>query len=303
MRYRHAIPSALVFVVLTLGCRHTQVPLPSVTQVQPGDSAISAARGESIVRNVAVCGGCHAADEKNPDSALSGGKEFRNWRIGISRASNLTADPETGLGSWSEAEIVRAIRNGQSRDGRLLTPVMPYEWFHEMSDGDAFSVARYLKTLRPVHNEVKQSPNLIFKLGRIFLGPKPAVSTSSPLHGATADYGSYLTQHVGLCAECHTPRGGLLQKPVMSRLFAGVPNPPKDFPAKPSNLTPDLTTGIGSWSEDDFLQTMRTGKNPSGRSLHRFMPWPELRRMSDENLRAMYRYLKTVPPIHNDVTK
>ena len=230
--------------------------------------------------------------------------EFRNWRIGTSRASNLTSDAETGLGTWSEAEIVRAIRNGQSNRGRLLSPIMPYEWFHEMSDDDAFAVARYLKSLSPARNEVKQNPNLIFKFGKlVFLGPKPAMSASAPPRAATAEYGGYLAQHDALCAECHTPRSGLLQKPDRNRLFAGVANPPKDFPAKPSNVTPDPTTGIGRWSEDDFVQAMRTGKTPSGYSLRPFMPWPELRRMSDDDLRAIYRYLRTVPPVRNDVTK
>jgi mono/diheme cytochrome c family protein len=291
-----------VFGALALSCGHTQVPLPQLPQSIATDSTATIARGESIVRNVSVCGGCHGAEEKNPDGALSGGKEFHNWRIGTSRASNLTSDPETGLGAWSEAEIVRAIRNGQSRNGRLLSPVMPYEWLHEMSDDDAFAVARYLKTLPPVRNEVKQSPNFVFKLGKLlFLGPKPAISASAPPRGATADYGGYLSQHVGLCAECHTPRKGLLQNPDRSRLFAGASNPPKDFPAKPSNITPDPATGIGKWSENDFVQAMRTGKEPGGRSLHPFMPWPELKRMSDDDLRAMFRYLKTVPAVHNEI--
>jgi mono/diheme cytochrome c family protein len=302
--HRHAITFVLVFSGLALSCRHTQVPLPQVPRSMSTDITASVARGETIVRNIAVCGGCHAAEEKNPDGVLSGGKEFHNWRIGTSRASNLTSDPETGLGAWSEAEIVRAIHNGQSKNGRLLTPVMPYEWFYEMSDDDAFAVARYLKTLPPVRNEVKQSPNFIFKLGKLFLlGPKPALSAPAPPRGATAEYGGYLAQHVGLCAECHTPRAGLLQNPDRSRLFAGVANPPKDFPAKPSNLTPDRSTGIGAWSEDDFVQTMRTGKNPTGRSLHPFMPWPELKRMSDDDLRAMVRYFKTVPAVHNEIKR
>lgn len=288
---------------MTLSCRHTQVPLPSERPVR-SDTTVLTARGESIVRNVAVCGGCHAADSMHDvDGPLSGGMEFQDWRIGTSRAANLTSDPETGLGTWSEAEIVRALRNGQRKDGRLLAPVMPYEWFHEMSDDDAFAVARYLKSLPPVRHEVKQSPNLVFKLGKLFLGPKSSISASAPPRGATAEYGGYLAQHVGLCADCHTPRGGLMAKPDKSRLFAGTAHPPKDFPANPSNLTPDNATGIGQWTETDFLQTLRTGVNPKGISLHAIMPWRQIRRMSDEDLRAIYRYLRTVPPIHNEVPR
>ena len=303
--HRDSVSALVVSVLVTAGCRHAQIPLPAMSQARTIDTAALTARGESIVRNIAVCGGCHAADPmRHIDGALSGGKEFRDWRIGTARAANLTSDAETGLGTWSEAEVVRALRNGQRKDGRLLAPVMPYEWFHEMSDEDAFAVARYLKSLPPVRNDVKQNPNLVFKLGKLFLlGPKPAISTSAPPGAPTADYGAYLTQHVGLCADCHTPRTGLQSKPDKSRLFAGNAHPPKDFPANPSNVTPDNETGIGKWTEADFVQTMRTGKNPAGVSLHPFMPWPELRRMSDEDLRAMYRYLRTLPPIHNAVPR
>src|SRR5438045_1126106 len=136
---------AFASIFLLLGCGHSRVPLPNLSAATSGDS--SAGRGEHIVRNVAVCGSCHADDPKHPDGPLSGGMEFHDWRIGIARASNLTPDPETGLGTWSDAEIVRAIRSGQRKDGRLLAPVMPYEWFHEMADADALAVARYRNTL------------------------------------------------------------------------------------------------------------------------------------------------------------
>ena len=285
-----------------LSCRHTQVPLPSVPSA-PGDTAVSAARGEYIVRTVGVCGGCHAADEKNPDGALSGGHPFRDWRLGIARGSNLTSDPETGLGNWSEAEIVRALRNGERRDGRLLAPVMPYQWLHEMSDADAFSVARYLKTLPPVRNAVRQDFNFVFRLGKLFfLAPEPAISVSAPPAGATAAYGGYLAQHVAFCGECHTPRTGLRAEPDKNRLFTGMTNPPKDFPAKPPNLTPDLDTGIGAWSETDFLKTIHTGVTPDAETMNPFMPWHQLQRMSDDDLRAIYRYLRSLPPIRNEVT-
>ena len=286
------------FALMSWSCSHGQIPLPAPPPGASGD----AARGEYIVRNVAACGGCHAASERDPDGPLSGGREFHDWRIGTARASNLTPDNETGLGTWSEAQIVRALRNGQRRDGRLLAPVMPYEWLHEMSDDDAFAVARYLKSLPPVRNQVTQSPSIWFKLGKLFLGPKPAQSVTAPARAATAEYGGYLSQHVGLCAECHTPRGGVRSTPDMSRLFAGMSNPPKGFPANPSNLTPD-PTGIAKWSEDDFLKTIHTGVDPSGNHLHPFMPWKQNRRMTDDDLRAINRFLRTVPPIHNDVPR
>jgi len=251
-----------------------------------------------------VCGGCHSSSERDPDGPLSGGREFRDWRIGVARASNLTPDNETGLGTWSDAEIVRAIRNGQRKGGRLLAPVMPYVWFHDMSDEDALAVARYLKSLAPVRNAVRQNPSVWFKLGKLFmLHPLPAASIPPQTAAATAQYGGYLSQHVGLCAECHTPRTGIKDEADKSRLFAGVKNPPKGFPQNPSNLTPDATTGIGGWSDADFVQTIRTGIDPKGLHLHPFMPWHQNRRISDDELVAIARFLHTVPPIQNEVPR
>lgn len=299
MRFRS---TSAIFLALTLsiGCRTASVPVPQLAATE-GD----AERGEYIVRNVAVCGHCHAADPKRDvDGPLSGGMEFKNWRLGTARASNLTSDPDTGLGRWTAGEIVRALRNGQDDEGRLLAPVMPYEWFHEMGDADALAVAEYLKRQPPVRNDVKQSPNFIFKIGKaLFLRPKPAISASAPPRGATAEYGEYLAQHVGLCGDCHTPRGGIRSAPDRSRLFAGMAKPPEGFPANPSNLTPDTATGIGSWSEDDFVKTIRTGTRPDGTKLHPFMPWKENARMTDDDLRAIYRYLRTLPAIQNAVPR
>jgi mono/diheme cytochrome c family protein len=293
--------AALASLLCLFAACHKTVPLPELSAGTVGDTSHLLERGEYIVRNVAVCGGCHTPDHR-ADGPLIGGTEFKDWRLGRIRAANLTGDSATGLGAWSEAEIVRAIRNGQRRNGRLLAPVMPYEWFHEMSDADAFAVARYLKSLPPVSNAVRQRPNLFFKFARnTFLGPRRAGSFAAPRRAATAQYGEYLSQHVGLCAECHTPTSGLQSKPNRGKLFSGQTKPPADFPALPSNLTPDSATGIGTWSEDDFLRTLRTGIDPRGDSLHSFMPWRQVRRMSDDDLRAIYRYLRTLRPISNRI--
>jgi mono/diheme cytochrome c family protein len=264
----------------------------------------SVARGEYIVRNAAVCGGCHAAGQ-DPDGPLSGGREFRDWRIGVARAANLTPDPETGLGTWSEADIVRALRTGVRKDGRLLAPVMPYAWFNEMSDDDALAVARYLKSLPPVGNAVRQNPDLAFKFAKLFmLHPLPDRSIQAPPAGPTPQYGAYIAQHVARCAECHTPLTGIRAQADKSRMFAGSDKPPKDFPAKPANLTPDNDTGIGRWSEADFLRSIREGIDPpTGRKLHPFMPSAQIRRMSEDDLRAIYLYLRTLPPISDRVTQ
>lgn len=251
----------------------------------------SAARGEYIVRTVSVCGSCHAADRKNPDGPLSGGGEFSDWRFGTVYAANLTPDAQTGIGSWTDDDIVAAIRGGHRKGGRLLVPVMPYEWFHDMGDDDALAVAHYLKSLPPVSNAIHQEINLVFKMGKPFVGAKASTPTVAPPRGATVEYGQYLSQHVALCADCHTPRTKVMQKPERDHLFTGMKHPPKGFPEKPPNIT---MTGIGSWNEDQFVKTLQTGVTPDGDKLNPFMPWPQYSRMSEDDLRAIYRYLRTV---------
>lgn len=299
-RLASACGALVAAAVIVAACGGGHVPLPALSASTVGDTTGLVARGEYIVRSVAVCGHCHAADPRNSDGPLSGGYAFRNWRLGTIRASNLTPDPETGLGRWSDAQIVRAIRSGEDREGHTLAPVMPYAWFRGMSERDALAVARYLKSLPPVRNEVKNRPNLVYRAAKVFvLGPEHPTATVAPPAGATPEYGRYLANHVSLCGDCHTPRGGLQNAHDMDRLFAGDAS--SSFPANPANLTPDTATGIGRWTEEDFLRTLRTGVNPRGDTLHPFMPWRELRRMRDDDLRAIYRYLRTLRPIRHEI--
>lgn len=294
--------SCAVAVLTLSACGGGRTPLPELAPAVIGDTAGLVARGEYIVRNVAVCGHCHAADTENPDGPLSGGMAFSNWRLGTVRASNLTPDPATGLGAWSEAEIVMAVRSGVDRHGRVLAPVMPYFWFSGMSERDALAVARYLRTLQPVHNVVRQEHNLVYAIAEaLLLDPQDPRQPIAPQRAATAEYGEYLAVHVALCADCHTPRQGLRNTPDMERFFAGRGDPPDGFPANPRNITPDNSTGIGMWSEQDFVRALQTGITPDGRELHPFMPWRQYRRMSEDDLRAIYRYLRTVRPIVHDV--
>lgn len=268
------------------------------------DSIRSVERGEYLVRSVAVCGQCHARDVRDPDGPLVGGLEFRNWRFGTYRAANLTPDSATGLGRWTVGEIARALRTGIDEEGKVLLPVMPYEWLHGLSDGDALAMALYLKTLEPVRHEVQDEPNLVISvLGELFVRPAPVVDGAAvaPPRSPSAEYGRYLAVTAGLCANCHTPRGGLQQGFDDDRLFAGDPDPGPDFPVPPDNLTPDSVTGIGRWSEEVFLRTIREGVNPDGDSLNPLMPWKQYRRMTDIDLQAIYRYLRVIPPIRNPI--
>ena len=293
----------LLALLMACGCGGGDVPLPDLPIAFVRDTSGLVARGEYLVRNVAVCGHCHSESPDDPDGPLSGGHEFSGWRLGTIAAANLTPDPATGLGEWSEAEIVRAIRSGEDADGEVLAPVMPYEWFHGMADSDALAIARYLKSLPPVPNDVVDNENLIFDFAELIL-LEPDASPSprtAPARSATAAYGEYLATSVALCADCHTPRTGLMQRPDRDRLLAGNSAPPEGFPANPANLTPDGETGLGRWTEADFFRALRQGVRPDGEALHEFMPWKQLGRMTDGDLRAIWLYLRALPPIRNSV--
>lgn len=294
--------TSLTLLALAPACGGGRAALPDLSPAALGDTTGLLARGEYLVRTVANCGHCHAAEVQDPDGALVGGFEFRNWRLGTIRASNLTPDSATGIGAWRDTEIVRAIRTGTDRDGDVLAPIMPYAWFSGMAARDALAIARYLRTMQPVRHEVDNDPNLVYRVAELFfLGAADPVATAVPPRGATVENGRYLALHVALCADCHTPRSGLRNEPDMDLLFAGTDAPPAGFPANPANLTPDSATGIGAWSEEDFLRTLRTGVAPDGDELHAFMPWEQFRDMREDDLRAIYRYLRTVEPIRHEV--
>ena len=119
--------SCAILTLYLTGCGGSNVPLPDLSAAAIGDTIGLVHRGEYLVRNVAVCGHCRAVNpQRDSDGPLSGGTAFRNRRLGTIRAANLTPDSATGLGTWSVAEIVRAIRSGEDREGRELAPVMPY---------------------------------------------------------------------------------------------------------------------------------------------------------------------------------
>ncbi|MBW3533901.1 MAG: cytochrome c [Gemmatimonadetes bacterium] len=298
---------ALTALLLSAACGGPDPAPPPDLGRLVGDTAGLVERGAYIVRDVSVCGHCHAADpEMDPDGPLSGGMAFNGWRTGTIRAANITPDVATGIGDWSDAEVVRALRTGVHRDGRILLPIMPYFWFNGMSDRDALAVARYLRSRPPVEHGVENDPSLFYRiLGEAFVSPEPPVEgpQRAPPAGPTAEYGAYLATRVALCADCHTPREGIRQTWDTDRLFAGADDPPSGFPARPDNLTPDSATGIGDWSEEDFLRTLDTGVNPAGDTLHPFMPWRQVRRMRQDDLRAIYRYLRTLPPIRHEVSE
>ncbi|HEY0005080.1 MAG TPA: cytochrome c [Pyrinomonadaceae bacterium] len=261
-------------------------------------------RGKYLAENVSGCFGCHTVlDWSKPGAPVTAGKEGSGhtwahqempWLV----ASNITPDKETGIGNWSDDALARAIREGISQDGRALFPIMPYESFRRMSDEDLASIIVYLRSVPPVRNQLPKTEtpfpvNLLIKNApQPIEAAVPPPDTSSPVKR-----GEYLVQMAD-CAGCHTPKDR--GRPVAGLdLAGGFPLKEPSGEVASSNITPD-PSGISYYNEEMFLTMMRTGR-VGARQLHSTMRWIEFGKMTDEDLRAIYAYLRSLKPIQHKV--
>ncbi|HEX7846281.1 MAG TPA: cytochrome c [Chitinophagaceae bacterium] len=271
-------------------------PYPAITA--SADSAIIL-KGKNIVFGAAHCADCHSP--YNPDSlvalgkevSLMGGHEFE-LPVGSIYAKNITPDDETGIGRYTDAEIARALRYGVHPDGTVVFDFMP---FHNMSDEDLTAVISYLRAQKPIKNKVPDnSLNVLGKVVKALLikptGPDGEVPAQVK-KDSTALYGGYIANNIANCKGCHTQRN------MMTGAFEGEPYAGgmeiEGFLTP--NLTPDSTSRIYGWPEKIFIDRFRMGKLVPGSP----MPWNSFKRMSDEELKAIYNYLQTVKPVQNRV--
>jgi mono/diheme cytochrome c family protein len=207
-------------------------------------------------------------------------------------APNLTPDPETGLGRASDDAIARAVREGIGIDGRALFALMPYGEFRRIPDEDMAAIVAYLRSLKPVRNALPKSA-LPFPLGLVMRGvPVPLVGpVAAPDLSTPEKRGEYVLR-TSACHHCHTPMTrGQFDAALDMAGGSGFDSPAGR--AFATNLTPDAT-GIGHYDAATFLQVMRTGKLGT---LSPVMPWALYSRMSDEDLGAVFAYLRTLRPV------
>jgi mono/diheme cytochrome c family protein len=259
------------------------------------------ARGQYLADGVLSCFLCHSQfDEKADPPVITSKKgvgrvfaEQANFRV---VAPNITPDAETGVGNWTDDALARAIREGIAQDGSTLFPIMGYREYRHLSDEDLAAVVVYLRSLEPVHNSLPKT-NLPFWLRRLvqvapqpITAPVPPPDTSDPVKR-----GEYLSEIAG-CGFCHTPRKGMPPHPDMARAFSGG----NDFEGVVTpNITPDAS-GISYYDESLFIEVMRTGQ-VKARKIKFPMPWPAYRNMTDEDLKAIFSYLRTLKPVHHVV--
>jgi cytochrome c553 len=239
-------------------------------------------RGQHLASAVAACVDCHGP-------ALAGQVFVDDPALGRIVSPNLTRG-RGGIGStFADADFVRAIRHGVDPSGRLLL-VMPSDVYNHFSDADLAAIIGYVRSLPAIEtslpsNDIRPIGRLLFAIGQLSLQPAArldhlAPRAAAPPAGVTPEYGKYLADAAG-CPSCHGPglSGGKIPQ-----------TPPNAVPA--ANIT---VAGLGTWSEADFIRAMRTGMRPDGRILNTSMPWPYYAQMTDDELRAIWRYLQAVP--------
>ena len=289
------VPTALVFVREN---RKFDAPYPD--NRASSDPAVIE-RGKYLVYGPGHCADCHGDGDRYADVKkgvqlpLSGGLTF-HLPFGEFHVPNITPDKETGIGRYSDAELARILRHGVRPDGRAVLPFMP---FANLSEADLTAVISFLRTQEPVKHAVpKHEPNFVGRALKAFVlkpvGPSAPVMKESPT-GPTIENGKYLTV-VGNCVVCHSKIDPVSGKPEGAIFSGGNPmeshvDPTKTF--TPPNLTPHPTDGwITGWSEDAFVNRLGAGiVHPASP-----MPWHAIQKMSDDDRRAIYRYLRSLPP-------
>jgi mono/diheme cytochrome c family protein len=253
--------------------------------VPPLTDAASLARGEHLVRNVTACSSCHGEN-------LAGGLFFDDPTIGVIWASNLTRGAGGAAATFTPAEWERAIRHGIGGDGRVLGP-MPSDLLAHLTDEDLGAIIGYLQSVPPVDNPVPPR-DLTFLATIIFgvldFGNLPYAKTDHANVGSTVqvgevsvEYGEYIS-YIASCRDCHGPE-------LLGRTAVEEETGP---PAGP-NLTP--AGNLQTWTEADFITALRTGATPRGTQLDgKRMPWPFYQGMTDDELRALWLYLQSLPP-------
>ena len=250
-------------------------------------------RGDYLVNTIMTCGNCHSP--KGPPAAIagkdfSGGLEFDEPPFKVT-ASNITPDKDSGIGSWSAADIKKAIVDGVRPNGVPLAPIMPSDFYAILTPGDADAIVAYVQSLKPVKNKV---PDPVYKMP-FSLHRFPG--TEKPMAGADMSdkvkLGFYLVS-IGHCLECHTPMAqGRLEHDKIGKGGREFPGPWGTSVSR--NITSSRTAGIGAWGDAEIKTAITQGKRKDGTPMKPPMDYQAYAKMTDADLDAVIGYLRTLP--------
>jgi mono/diheme cytochrome c family protein len=246
-------------------------------------------RGAYLVQGIAACGNCHTP--KGPEGDLPG-MELAGMVFGdaegnvIYQFPNITPDPKTGVGNWSDEELVTAIRQGRRPDGSIMTGIMPFELYRHLSDSDVQAIVAYLRSVPAVAQEIPRP-----ELGERSQ-PAQTLSVADVSRDDPVAYGAYLAGPVGHCVECHTP-GDHGKVDYDNNLGAGgrVFDGPWGQTVS-ANITP---TGLSRWKDQEIKQMITTGVRPDGSPMMPPMGYGYYANVSDADLDALVAYLRSLP--------
>jgi mono/diheme cytochrome c family protein len=265
------------------------------------------ARGKYIFGATGGCG-CHT-ESKGPVNA--GGRKY-DGPYGTVYSANITPDIKTGIGGWTDEQIITAIRLGRRPNGERLVPVHPFISFNGMANEDLKALVAFLRTVPPVNQTNTPKKITVPMFDSVFLpawlmafAAKETPPPAAPVSGVAR--GEYLVHAVAHCGECHTPRSAMTMAVDNSRFLAG--NPKKTGPegqATP-NITPDKATGLGDWTEAQIVTYLGTGNRPDGDVAGGLMEemiqgtLAGLKDLAKADLQAIARYLKSIPAVKNKI--
>lgn len=311
------IITTLLFVIVILVV-YVKFALPNVGDVPDMKVELTPERierGKYLANTVCVCMDCHSTRDWSvfsgpPVEGTSGkgGEKFDETVgfPGVYYSKNITP---SALKDWTDGEIFRAITAGVSKDGHALFPVMPYPYYGQMDEEDIKSIIAYIRTLDPIENKVPEAKSnfpMNFIINTI---PKKGVAQKIPAKTDVVNYGKYIASAAS-CVECHSPvdKGQIIAGKEFSggREFTF----PNGNVLRSPNITNDINTGIGGWSEDQFVQLFKSRSDSA--ALHQkvgpndyntIMPWTMYGKMDVEDLKAIFAYLKTIKGVKNEVEK
>lgn len=257
-------------------------------------------RGTYLMNGIVGCDDCHTIPgPPGKGMRFAGGFVFKS-PVFHAISQNITEDKATGIGNWTDDQIINAIRNGRRPDNTIIGPPMPIGMYHGMGDHDVHALVAYLRTVKPIRHEVRRS-NYEMPLEAL-----PEVEhVTAPPRGVTVAYGRYIAGPLAHCIECHTPQ-------VRGRYdfdhMLGAGGFPFDQPGggvlMSANITPDKETGIGRWTDAQIKKAVTTGVDPiSGRKLGVPMPFSHFAKMTKGDLDAVVLYLHSLKPIHHKIVQ